>query len=975
MGGTFVRALLLVAVAIALVATPTSHALAQSPPNILETYRLPAERVVTLQPELRYQGRLYQIHYFTRGAFSSPNATLIGTATPASIARNQITGLLITADGRVVVDEAEIRQVLRLYRAAYHLSQLATTDALGFTDFYPFDAFRSDLKKITANPVFFSQMLSSAFNTRAQKNAEALRAMLTAQRSPPADIAAFSAELNRRLKQGEAFADAFDLTLEAARFSNSREVRRIAGDVRATLESWTPITGQGRSSIRLGGREVELFNALNIAQLGINLIWIQELQADRLALLAAYPEAFPTGDAALDRNALLAVATVKAEAEDIQIRRGTLILEFVQDRAVDVSKQLTFKRLSEEWVKLSWQKYGKRIKGHNAAGAAAAAGIGFTLAELLYGLDDLYSNFIVAESADDLRQRFYAGRRQIQQEARRAPPGPYDGELAARFRTAYMLEYLAAAQSFRSYADGVDATVNRGVLGVLSPINWWNWLRDNEWIEAAEGLRQQALKMEEAADETLGDPAFLEVAVDLVRERLQVAQSPLGRCLVGPGESVRLHAVNDEAGRAHVICIDLTDPYLRFQMVMANDVRSVNPASDQREAVASMVARAPYNLHNPILAFNADYFGAGHGPEGFAVANGFRLDGPHSNDNDGNATRRVSFSVSRTNHVRLGTRHPDEVASPNLLLSTFYNATGGGPTLVRNGGVVPNPCSGSFPSRVCRSAPQTAVGLASDGRRLIVVASENRDAEAVGRLLLSFGASEAIKLDGGSSTQLWYRGRSLIGAAPVANAILVFRERIPRHRAFLTRLSQYPVVGPGEPITLSLTLRNVGFLPWEHSLGYGLKLLRGTSLGLAEWQPVPATIQPNGDVEWVLPSRAPAEPGMYATQWQLVYRSPDGFEEAVSEPVGFVVTVLPEGTSPDVASMWRQLIDQAQEEARGRLEAFWESFQRQLAERIREELRKRIPPPLWCLFGLGLIASQLGLSARVLRGRRNRDSR
>lgn len=975
MGAPTRRALLIIAVAVALVSAPAPRSQAQDSADILGAYRLPDEHVVTLQPDLRYQGRLYQIHFFARGDFRRPDASLIGNATPETFTTNQIAGLLVTVDGQAVEDEATIRSILHLYRAAYHLAQYATSDALGYTDFYPFDAFRSDLKKITANPAFFVQMIPNAFKTQSEKHGEALRAMLTPQRGPPAEVAAFSDELTRQLERNQDVADAFDHTLEAARFSNSKMVRLIAGDVRKTLESWRPITDQSQSFVELGGRRLDLFNALDVAKLGVNLMWVQQLQQDRVALLTSYPEGFPTGDAALTGDMLAAVATVKAEADDAWTRRGTLILDFARDQTVDLGTRLAFEKLSKMWVDRSWKVYGKRIAGHNAAGAAAAVGVGLTLADLLYGLDDLYSNFVVAESADDLRQRFYAGRLEVQHEARQQSGGRYDGELAARFRTAYMLEYLAAAQSFRSYADGVEATVNRGVLSVLSPINWWNWATGNDWAKAAEEIRQQALNMETDADQTLGSPAFLAPAVVLVQQRLQVVKPPLGACSTGPIDSVRLHEVSDADGKAHIVCIDLNDPYLRFELVMANDIRSVNPSSDQREAVTSIVARQPYSLHGPIVAFNADYFGAGHGPEGFTVANGVRLDGPNSRD--GNEMRRVSLALSRINQVSLGRRSVSEVSAPPLHLASFYNAAGGGPTLIRAGGIIRDPCSpeGFSPLDECRKGPQTAVGLSPDGRRLVVVAAENHDAEAVGRLLIAHGASEGLKLTGGSSTQLWYRGRSVIRGNGVANAILVFREQIPRHRAFLTNLSQYPVVNAGEPITLSLTVRNLGFLPWEFSLGYGLKWHSGEHFGLADWQPVPTTIGPNSDVEWVLPSVAPTEPGVYETEWQMVYQSPNGVEEEIGPPIGFVVTVLPEGASPDFASMWRQLMDQAQKEAQGRLEAFWENFQRQLTERIREELRKRIPPELWCLFGLGFIASNLTLSTWTLRKRRRRDNR
>ena len=92
--------------------------------------------------------------------------------------------------------------------------------------------------------------------------------------------------------------------------------------------------------------------------------------------------------------------------------------------------------------------YGKRTTGHLVAGAASAVFLGFTLGNLIYGLDDLYNNFKAGERADEMRRRFRAERMQVQDRARSASGVTFDGELAARFRVAYMLESLAAAQVF-----------------------------------------------------------------------------------------------------------------------------------------------------------------------------------------------------------------------------------------------------------------------------------------------------------------------------------------------------------------------------------------------------------------------------------------------------------------------------------------------------------------------------------------------
>lgn len=126
-----------------------------------------------------------------------------------------------------------------------------------------------------------------------------------------------------------------------------------------------------------------------------------------------------------------------------------------------------------------------------------------------------------------------------------------------------------------------------------------------------------------------------------------------------------LHTEGTPGDMVYIVCIDLAYSYLRFGTVMANDVLDVNAHPDQRETVTSMAEREPHAVHWPIVAFNADYFGPGHGAEGLTVVNGSRRDGigPPSYDCDDrkfidtdchdNAFYRASLSISRLNAVEI----------------------------------------------------------------------------------------------------------------------------------------------------------------------------------------------------------------------------------------------------------------------------------------------------------------------------------
>lgn len=257
----------------------------------------------------------------------------------------------------------------------------------------------------------------------------------------------------------------------------------------------------------------------------------------------------------------------------------------------------------------------------------------------------------------------------------------------------------------------------------------------------------------------------------------------------------------------HIFRIDTHSPNLSFEMVMAEDSRNVNEGkedkSSPRQRVADMVARPPYASRNPVLAFNADYFAKDndHGPEGLTIKNGERFDGQFADppdydalrlaeDGNTNETNRSSLSLSTLNAVRIGRQTDCDTGCVSWPFTgtAYYNTTGGGPLFIEDGKRVggfgsQQPCEhegfSTASDGYCGNAgkPWTAVGVSQDGRYLIVAVGESETMDTMASVLLAEGAWRAMKLDGGGSTQLWYRGEEIIsGSRAVANAILVFSQ-------------------------------------------------------------------------------------------------------------------------------------------------------------------------------------------------------
>jgi hypothetical protein len=224
-----------------------------------------------------------------------------------------------------------------------------------------------------------------------------------------------------------------------------------------------------------------------------------------------------------------------------------------------------------------------------------------------------------------------------------------------------------------------------------------------------------------------------------------------------------------DGGATYLIIIDLSDPYLRVQTVMANDVFDIRPLEAEREKVFDMARR--YRTDGVIAAINGDYFGRRRGPEGPTVVQGQRLDTRLTIALNPSEYRRTTLALSRSGQAAVTQLNPIGSLAPYR--DPLFNAVSGGPIILYKGVVLPEALSCLFdgiPMGSCRRDRQTAAGVDKTGRMLYLLASEQRSTSRMAELLRDYGAFNALKLDGGGSTQLWYRGRTLVDSDVVANA-------------------------------------------------------------------------------------------------------------------------------------------------------------------------------------------------------------
>ncbi|MCH8979657.1 MAG: phosphodiester glycosidase family protein [Armatimonadetes bacterium] len=100
--------------------------------------------------------------------------------------------------------------------------------------------------------------------------------------------------------------------------------------------------------------------------------------------------------------------------------------------------------------------------------------------------------------------------------------------------------------------------------------------------------------------------------------------------------------------------------------------------------------------------------------------------------------------------------------------------------LVRDGKVSPNPKAQHFKDpRLWGKAPRTGIGLTGNGV-LVMMATNNRvTLSQFGRAMKKLGVRDAVALDGGGSTMLYYRGELVLEPRRNLSTMFILHERPP----------------------------------------------------------------------------------------------------------------------------------------------------------------------------------------------------
>lgn len=262
-----------------------------------------------------------------------------------------------------------------------------------------------------------------------------------------------------------------------------------------------------------------------------------------------------------------------------------------------------------------------------------------------------------------------------------------------------------------------------------------------------------------------------------------------------------------ENGRYRVLYADLSNPAVRADVAMAG--YSTDPQDYVVETVEQIAQR--YADRFPglqvVAGINANYFGPGHhGPQGLVKATTRERGSP-----SGQYTALFSPYLNSETHDGVARTSSLGISTDGRLLidPDFYNqhadfigghtgdgrALTAGPAIVWHGDVLPedrfveNCTNEGLPSVYCtQPRPRAAVGIT--GQHGLVLSVGQQDMLRNTALLLQqHGVEYAMKLDDGSSAQLWYVDDPFVpagGGGAVANALLIYSRPVGERPAVAT---------------------------------------------------------------------------------------------------------------------------------------------------------------------------------------------
>jgi len=201
---------------------------------------------------------------------------------------------------------------------------------------------------------------------------------------------------------------------------------------------------------------------------------------------------------------------------------------------------------------------------------------------------------------------------------------------------------------------------------------------------------------------------------------------------------------------AHVVTVNLNDPEVRVSVAMA------------RSSAGCETFRSVLRRTRPAAAITGTYFAT----DSFWPVGDIVVDGQWLN----HGLVGTALAITADNHAEfIETRH-----RPDRNWRAYTTVLCGGPRLLTHGRVTVGPrWEGFYDRSLLALLPRTAVGITKRGKLLMVAVKKPIHLTRLAWIMRRLGARDAINLDGGSSTAMFYRGALLSRPARSLTNLLV----------------------------------------------------------------------------------------------------------------------------------------------------------------------------------------------------------
>ncbi len=478
---------------------------AYSYPVEASRYLQAGETIQALHPVI-INGKQYAIVYYQTKTNTDLEGGILYGKTPTQVQSQGITGILVFDGCSPVSDADVIKQVLITEISGYMSTQISYIPEMVTAS----NGLKDQMDSLRTNPLFWTaflfQNIAQWFKTPEEEYIEAFRNMLVPQGAEATLLKGFADDTQELIKTGESIPNAIEKTYSVAKYSNDRSIREFAKGADKYFNGWDIVTASQK--VKIDGVDVEYFNALKIFSLAFTLYGMQNLSRERADMLDRFAQAAENGEISVDQVVLSAIHAVVGEARDADKQSIDVVAQFIRDNAVDVGISATEKVLAKKWATYAFKKWGTRTVGHFWAGAASQVLLGFEIANLLYGMNEVYASSITGKRAADLEKVFNDAAVSVKNNySTRA----YDYQYADIFRTGVFFKNIAAAQAYRSFAEEIASS---RLIKVLADV-----FTGNEWDNAKKYFEQYSGEAEDKIVNLIGEPEFLNSIIEQSLQR------------------------------------------------------------------------------------------------------------------------------------------------------------------------------------------------------------------------------------------------------------------------------------------------------------------------------------------------------------------------------------------------------------------------------------------------------------------------